>query len=147
MAVLNDRGPDPLQDFEGYLERGVKSAVVIGSPAYPPTPEETKARLKADFERSYSPAGFTRQYAAAAASLEATARLRRALFSHATRIGLVATKPQASAEVAALFTDKAGALEDGFRAALTSAWRGPVTAVLLVALVLAVNFWLGVAFL
>src|SRR5690242_4192706 len=49
MAVLNDRGPDPLQDFEGYLERGVKSAAVIGSPAYPPTPEETKARLKADF--------------------------------------------------------------------------------------------------
>jgi pimeloyl-ACP methyl ester carboxylesterase len=68
MAVLNDRGPDPLQDFEGYLERGVKSAVVIGSPAHPPTPEETKARLKADFERSYCPEGFQRQYAAAAAS-------------------------------------------------------------------------------
>ena len=68
MAVLNDRGPDPLVDFEGYLERGVKSAVVIGSPSYPPAPEETKARLRADFERSYSPVGFLRQYAAAAAS-------------------------------------------------------------------------------
>lgn len=68
MAVLNDRGPDPLVDFEGYLDRGVKSAVVIGSPGYPPQPEETRARLRADFERSYSPVGFLRQYAAAAAS-------------------------------------------------------------------------------
>jgi pimeloyl-ACP methyl ester carboxylesterase len=66
--VLNDRGPDPLADFEGYLDRGVKSAVVIGSPGYPPEPEETRARLRADFERSYSPVGFLRQYAAAAAS-------------------------------------------------------------------------------
>ena len=68
MAVLNDRGPDPLLDFEGFLEHSVKGAFAIGSPGYPPDPEETKLRVRNDFNRSYSPAGFQRQYAAAAAS-------------------------------------------------------------------------------
>lgn len=68
MAVLNDRGPDPLLDFEGFLEHSVKGAVAIGSPGYPPDPEETKLRVRNDFNRSYSPAGYQRQYAAAAAS-------------------------------------------------------------------------------
>jgi len=68
MAVLNDRGPDPLVDFEGYLDHSVKGAVVVGSPGFPPDIEETRLRIKNDFNRSYSPAGFQRQYAAAAAS-------------------------------------------------------------------------------
>jgi len=68
MAVLNDRGPDPLTDFEGYLDHAVKGAFVVGSPAYPPHAEETRLRIRNDFNRSYSPAGFQRQYAAAAAS-------------------------------------------------------------------------------
>jgi pimeloyl-ACP methyl ester carboxylesterase len=68
LAVLNDRGPDPLVDFEGYLAHSVKGAFAVGSPGYPPDPEETKLRIRNDFNRSYSPAGFQRQYAAAAAS-------------------------------------------------------------------------------
>jgi pimeloyl-ACP methyl ester carboxylesterase len=68
MAVLNDRGPDPLVDFEGYLDHAVKGAVVVGSPGYPPNPDDTRLRIKNDFNRSYCPAGFQRQYAAAAAS-------------------------------------------------------------------------------
>jgi pimeloyl-ACP methyl ester carboxylesterase len=68
LAVLNDRGPDPLVDFEGYLAHGVKGAIAIGSPGYPPDPEEVKLRIRNDFNRSYAPAGFQRQYAAAAAS-------------------------------------------------------------------------------
>jgi pimeloyl-ACP methyl ester carboxylesterase len=68
MAVLNDRGPDPLQDFEGYLDHAVKGAFVVGSPGYPPDAAETRLRIKNDFNRCYSPAGFQRQYAAAAAS-------------------------------------------------------------------------------
>src|SRR5688572_875920 len=68
MAVLNDRGPDPLVDFEGYLDHSLKGAVVVGSPGYPPDAEETRLRIRNDFNRSYSPAGFQRQYAAAAAS-------------------------------------------------------------------------------
>lgn len=68
IAVLNDRGPDPLVDFEGYLAHSVKGAFAVGSPGYPPDPEETRLRIRNDFNRSYSPAGFQRQYAAAAAS-------------------------------------------------------------------------------
>lgn len=68
MAVLNDRGPDPLVDFEGYLDHSLKGAVMVGSPGYPPDLAETRLRIKNDFNRSYSPAGFQRQYAAAAAS-------------------------------------------------------------------------------
>ena len=68
LAVLNNRGPDPLQDFEGYLDHAVKGAYVTGSPSHAPDPQEVRARIRSDFERSYSPAGFTRQYAAAAAS-------------------------------------------------------------------------------
>ena len=75
VAVLNNRGPDPLADFEGYVEHSVKGALVTGSPGYPPDPEEIKARTRADFARSYSPRGFARQYAAAAASADRRPKL------------------------------------------------------------------------
>lgn len=68
LAVLNNRGPDPLADFEGYLDHAVKGQAVVGSPAHPADPEETRLRIRNDFNRSYSPAGFQRQYAAAMAS-------------------------------------------------------------------------------
>jgi pimeloyl-ACP methyl ester carboxylesterase len=68
MAVLNDRGPDPLQDFEGYVAHAVKGAQVVGSPGFPADPQALRERIVGDFERSYCPAGFQRQYAAAFAS-------------------------------------------------------------------------------
>jgi pimeloyl-ACP methyl ester carboxylesterase len=68
MAVLNNRGPDPREDFEGYLDHSVKGAYVVGSPGFPPDEQQLRERSRSDFERSYSPQGFTRQYAAAAAS-------------------------------------------------------------------------------
>jgi pimeloyl-ACP methyl ester carboxylesterase len=68
LAVLNNRGPDPTQDLEGFLAHSIKSAAVIGSPAYPPDPEEIRRRSLSDFQRAYNPAGFARQYAAAMAS-------------------------------------------------------------------------------
>jgi len=77
MAVLNDRGPDPLQDFEGYLNHAVKGALVIGSPAHPPTAEAIRERSKNDFNRSYYPPGFQRQYAAAAASPDRRPKLAK----------------------------------------------------------------------
>jgi pimeloyl-ACP methyl ester carboxylesterase len=68
LEVLNNRGPDPAADFEGYLAHAAKGAAVIGSPAYPADPEEIRKRTRADFERCYYPPGFQRQYAAAASS-------------------------------------------------------------------------------
>lgn len=74
-AVLNERGPDPREDFQGYLAHAYKGALTVGSPAYPPTEAEIHARSRADFERCYYPAGFARQYAAAASSPERRPKL------------------------------------------------------------------------
>lgn len=76
MAVLNDRGPDPTQDLEAYLEHAVKGAFAVGSPGYPPDPEDIKRRSRSDFERAYFPQGFQRQYAAAMASPDRRPKLK-----------------------------------------------------------------------
>lgn len=68
MAVLNDRGPDPLVDLEGYLAHSIKGARAIGSPGYPQPEASLRESSLASFRRSYYPPGFARQYAAAAAS-------------------------------------------------------------------------------
>jgi pimeloyl-ACP methyl ester carboxylesterase len=75
VAVLNNRGPDPLADFEGYVEHSIKGALVTGSPGYPADLDELRARIRSDFARSYSPQGFARQYAAAAASADRRPKL------------------------------------------------------------------------
>ncbi len=67
IAVLNDRGPDPNQDLEGYLAHAVKGQQVVGSPGFPTDLEALRARILGDFRRCWSPAGFARQYAAAMA--------------------------------------------------------------------------------
>lgn len=67
IAVLNNRGPSPLEDLEAYLDHALKGAIVVGSPGYPQDPVDQRRRLRSDFERSYSPVGFARQYAAAMA--------------------------------------------------------------------------------
>ena len=68
MAVLNERGPDPKEDFEGFLAHSVKGSRVVGSPAYPGDEAELRAQAKAAYERAYHPVGFARQYAAVMAS-------------------------------------------------------------------------------
>ncbi len=68
MQALSDRGPDPNVDLEGYLAHSVKSARVIGSPGYPMDEDEQRARALANFQRSFYPIGFMRQYAAVVAS-------------------------------------------------------------------------------
>ncbi len=62
MAVLTNRpttaDPNILVDF------GVRAARTIGSPAYPASEERLRARVRADYERSFSPHGAMRQMAA-----------------------------------------------------------------------------------
>jgi pimeloyl-ACP methyl ester carboxylesterase len=74
-ARMLNRGPDPLTDFEGYLDHMVKMRVMTGSPGYPPDPAETRAQIRDDFKRSYYPAGFQRQFAAALASPDRRSKL------------------------------------------------------------------------
>lgn len=75
MAVLNDRGPDPLTDLDGYLAHSLIGAQAIGSKGYPFDPAASRERSLSDFKRSYYPAGFARQYAGVVASPDRRAKL------------------------------------------------------------------------
>ncbi len=75
MAVLNDRGPDPLTDLDGYLAHSLIGAQAIGSKGYPFDPVASRERSLSDFKRSYYPAGFARQYAGVVASPDRRAKL------------------------------------------------------------------------
>jgi pimeloyl-ACP methyl ester carboxylesterase len=75
LAVLMNRPQSA--EAEAIVELGVKTARTIGSPAYPATEERLRARIRADFERSFSPAGIARQMAAVIAGGDRRAILKR----------------------------------------------------------------------
>ncbi len=77
IAVLNNRGPDPKQDLDGYLDHAVKSARVIGSPGFPVEDAAHRARILSDYRRAFTPHGFLRQYAAIIAAGDRLERLAR----------------------------------------------------------------------
>ena len=77
MAVLNERGPAPTDDMEGYLAHAVVSARTIGSPGFPFDEANVRANSRRDAERSYYPLGFQRQYAAVMASPERRAKIAK----------------------------------------------------------------------
>ncbi|MFI8185654.1 alpha/beta fold hydrolase [Actinacidiphila glaucinigra] len=61
---------------EVVIDEAVRRAAVIGSPAYPPAPEELRERVTAAYDRAYRPEGYLRQYAAILASPDRTPGLR-----------------------------------------------------------------------
>lgn len=61
---------------EAVIEEGVRRTAVLGSPAYPVSPEELRARLTEAYDRAYRPDGYVRQYAAILASPDRTPGLR-----------------------------------------------------------------------
>ena len=64
-------------DIDSLVEFGVKTARVIGSPAYPAEEAELRARVRRDVERSVYPAGFARQMAAIYANGDRRSRLAK----------------------------------------------------------------------
>lgn len=68
--------PDPAQAREAYLDDNVLAAQIIGSPAYPVSVPTLRARVAADLDRAYRPAGFVRQYAAILAAPDRRPALR-----------------------------------------------------------------------
>ncbi|MGH7748989.1 MAG: alpha/beta fold hydrolase, partial [Candidatus Dormibacteria bacterium] len=76
LSVLNERGPDPREDLEGYLAHSVKGSRVVGSPGFPADEAALRDRALADYRRSFYPVGFARQYAAVMASPERREKLR-----------------------------------------------------------------------
>jgi pimeloyl-ACP methyl ester carboxylesterase len=66
MAVLMTR-PES-QGLEAIVAHGIRAQRTIGSPAYPASDAELRARIEEDFDRAYYPDGFSRQMAAIVAS-------------------------------------------------------------------------------
>ena len=76
VAVLNNRGPDPREDMEGFLANSVTAARAIGSPGYPAAEATIRENAKATFERAFFPEGFQRQYAGVMASPDRRPKLK-----------------------------------------------------------------------
>lgn len=75
LAVLTGR---PMTaDRDTLVAHGIRTAQVIGSPAYPPDPERLRTRVEREVDRSVSPAGAMRQMAAVLADGDRRTRLGR----------------------------------------------------------------------
>jgi pimeloyl-ACP methyl ester carboxylesterase len=74
-AVLNTAPPSPDADYEAFVVHGVKNARVIGSPAYPWTEEQLRARVMAEHARAFNPPGVARQMTALRGDGDRTAAL------------------------------------------------------------------------
>lgn len=67
MAALLQPRPDG-SDREAAIQHSMKVQRAIGSPGFPTTDEDLRARVAAGFDRSYYPTGVSRQFAAILAS-------------------------------------------------------------------------------
>ncbi len=67
LRALMTPAADPT-DRESVIEKALWARPIIGSPAYPASPEEIRARAGAAFDRSLYPIGFGRQFLASMAN-------------------------------------------------------------------------------
>ncbi len=84
---------------------------------------------------------------AARAVIGATTRLRRAVYHHTFRLGTLAFRALGPAEAVTVFTRHIEAVHDALYNRLTVLFSEPIKFVLLLLFALAVNPWLGLAFL
>ena len=85
--------------------------------------------------------------AAARASIEATTRLRRAVYHHTFRLGTLAVKSQGPLEAVEVFTHQIEAVFHGLFTRLTVYFAQPLKFGLILLFALVVNFWLALTFL
>ena len=81
-------------------------------------------------------------YWAAAATIKAGVRIRRAVHTHSYRLSAVAIDPDAQAEAGRLIAVRVEQIQDGFFAWMTQAFRWPVMIAGVLALLLVANVWL-----
>ncbi len=86
-------------------------------------------------------------YAATLAALEAVTRLRRAIYHHTHRLGVLALESFGPRDAIRASVRDVEAVHDALYRWLTVFFREPVKAALLLLLALAVHFWLALAFL
>jgi ATP-binding cassette subfamily B protein len=90
---------------------------------------------------------FSSGYMAARATIEASNRLRRAVYHHTFRLGTLAFRSLGFSEAVGIFTRQLEAVHDGLYTCLTVVYREPVKFALLLIFALALNVWLALAFL
>lgn len=90
---------------------------------------------------------FLSSYMAALAVLEAVTRLRRSIYHHTNRLGMLAFRALGPSEAVSVSTRHLEGVHDGLFQWLTVYLREPIKFGLIVAFTLLVNFWLAVAFL
>jgi ATP-binding cassette subfamily B protein len=84
---------------------------------------------------------------AARAVIEATTRLRRAVYHHTFRLGTLAFRALGPSEAVTVFTRHVEAVHEGLYTWIVAMFREPVKFGLLLAFALIVNLWLALAFL
>lgn len=60
-AVLNVAPPDPKSNYEAFIAHVMKNNRTIGSPGYPWTEAELRARAEGEYRRAFNPPGVVRQ--------------------------------------------------------------------------------------
>ena len=90
---------------------------------------------------------YVTNYAAARATIEATQRLRRAVYHHTSRLGTLAFRALGPSEAVSVLTRHLEAVHDGLYDWLTVVFREPIKFALVLLFAFVVNFWLAVAFL
>lgn len=90
---------------------------------------------------------FVMNYMAAVAVIEASIRLRRAIYHHAYKLGTLVVRALGPSEAAHVFTRQVESVHDALMVWLTVGFREPVKFGLLLAYALVINFWLALAFL
>jgi ATP-binding cassette subfamily B protein len=90
---------------------------------------------------------YVMNYMAALATIEASNRLRRAVYHHTFRLGTLAFRALGPSEAVGVFSRQIEAVHDGLYTWLTVVYREPIKFILLLLFALALNLWLSVAFL
>jgi ATP-binding cassette subfamily B protein len=85
--------------------------------------------------------------AASRAVIEASTRLRRAVYHHTFRLGTLAFRALGPTEAVSVFTRHVEAVHDALYMRLTVWFREPIKFTLILLFALVVNFWLALAFL
>lgn len=86
-------------------------------------------------------------YMAARATIEATTRMRRAVYHHTYRLGTLAFRALGPSEAVSISTRHLEAIDTALYTWLTVVFREPVKFALVLVFALLVNFWLALAFL
>lgn len=90
---------------------------------------------------------FLADYLAASATIEASTRLRKAVYQQTYRLGTLAFRALGPSEAVSISTRHLEALHTGLHAWLTISFREPVKFGLLLVFAMLVSFWLALAFL